>query len=112
MKKKGSKKEASSCVLLVTSAGRYRSANDERAFFEWLERIEGFDSVKGVGRELHIQLRKDIQKRGLIDLIGLFHRYGRDLTAIPRLFARRGWLRDEKRYWFSAMFPTHDDASP
>lgn len=42
----------SSGRLLLAKQVTYGSANDERAFFEWLGRIEGIESVKGVGDEL------------------------------------------------------------
>lgn len=94
-------------MLVVARAGPYYSSNDERSFFEWLGRIEGFQSVKGIGRELHIQIREDIDQDGLEDLVGLFFRYGADLTQIPKVFSteRHPWLLNGKAFWFLAMFP-------
>src|SRR5262245_27279915 len=99
--------KTNSSLLVVARAGPYYSHNDERAFFEWLERIDGFQSVKGVGRELHIQIREDISEDGLVDLAALFFRYKADLTQIPRMFSvdRYPRLLNKKAFWFSAMFP-------
>lgn len=96
-----------SCVTLVATSVKYRSANDERSFFEWIERIHGVEGVKGIGRELHVEVRTDIDEIDLRDIIALFFRYGVDLTQIPRAFSveKYPWLVKEGMYWFSAMFP-------
>lgn len=37
-----------SSIMLVAQSVTYLSANDERAFFGWLERVDGFENVKGI----------------------------------------------------------------
>lgn len=105
------KKSAS--LLFVARSVKYRSSNDERAFFEWLARIDGFESVKGVGNELHIQMNRDLGEHGLRDVIALFFRYNIDLTQIPKVIPppQQPWLLKEGMYWFSAMFPKGAEVS-
>lgn len=94
-------------LLLVARQVTYGSPNDERAFFEWLERIDGVESVKGIGEEVHIHIKADIDEYGLRDLVALFFRYNVDLTQIPKVISTQihPWLLKEGMYWFSAMFP-------
>jgi len=94
-------------LVIVARSVRYYSASDERAFFEWLQRIDGFDHVKGIGEELHIHIKEDIDEYGLRDLVALFFRYNVDLTQIPKVVSTRQhpWLLKRNMYWFSAMFP-------
>jgi hypothetical protein len=98
--------DASHEVLVATSV-RYGSPNDERAFFEWLQRIEGVDRVQGTGRDLRIHVRRDMDELALRDLVASFFRYGVDLTQIPKVFAveEHAWLLNDTAYWFRAMFP-------
>jgi len=91
---------------LVADSVKYRSDNDERAFFEWLQRIEGVTRFEGVGRELRIDVSPEIDEWGLRDLIALFFRYGIDVTQIPKVFPvdEHPWLHQDTAYWFRAMF--------
>ena len=56
---------------LVAASVKYRSYNDERAFFEWLERIKGVERFEGIGHELRIHVSQDIDETALQDLIAL-----------------------------------------
>lgn len=92
---------------LIAASVKYGSYNDERAFFEWLERIKGIERFEGIGHELRIHVSQNIDEPGLLDLIALFYRYGVDLTQIPKIFSAHAhpWLRQDTAYWFRAMFP-------
>ena len=94
-------------ATLVATWVTYGSYNDERAFFEWLERIEGVERFEGVGRDLLIYVSQEIEELGLRDLVALFSRYGVDLAQIPKAFSvgEHPWLLKETAYWFRAMFP-------
>lgn len=94
-------------LLLIARSMHYGSANDERAFFEWLERIDGFANAKGVGEELHVHIKESIDESSLRDLIALFFRYNIDLAQIPKVVSlhQHPWLLKPSVYWFSAMFP-------
>lgn len=115
MRKRGPSRKAAKArppVVLLAVGVDYYSKHDEQAFFEWLQRIDGFKTMNGVGGELRIYIEPQIDKYGLRDLIGLFFRYNVDLTQIPRAFPRRSWMRQETAYWFAAMFPSQPAQRP
>ena len=86
---------------------RYFSSGDEDAFFRWLESIPGVIRVRGVGRELLIELRSvRISAEALRELIALYRRYGgqlRDLAVFENA-GNRGWFRDPNAYWYRGVF--------
>lgn len=62
-------------VLILTPL-QYYTQNDEDLFFAWLGKIKCIESFKGIGEELHVQVKsKRISDNDLLDLIGIFHRY-------------------------------------
>lgn len=93
--------------MLVAASVSYRTSNDERAFLDWLYRIEGVDRVQSAGGDVRVHVRRDIDEPALRDLVALFFRYGVDLTQIPKVFSvdAHAWLLDRSGYWFGAMFP-------
>lgn len=94
-------------LTFVAKRVTYGSANDERAFFEWLERIDGVDAFDGVGSDLYVYVRKNIDEYGLRDLVAIFFRYKVDLTQIPKSVSveDHSWLLNKEAYWFLLMFP-------
>ena len=86
---------------------RYFSSRDEKAFFRWLESIPGVVGVRGVGRELRIELRSGrISAEALRELIALYRRYGgrlRDLAVFESTSNRR-WFRNPNAYWHRGVF--------
>jgi len=86
---------------------RYFSSRDEQAFFRWLESIPGVIGVRGVGRELRIELRSPrVSAEALKELIALYRRYGgrlRDLAVFESPGNRR-WFRNPKAYWYRGVF--------
>ena len=94
-------------MKLIFRGPVYYSHGDEEAFFHWLESIPGVLGVRGIGRELHIELRsKRISATALRELIGFYRRYGgrlRDLAVFENA-ANRAWFRDPVRYWYRGVF--------
>ena len=80
---------------------------DERAYFEWLERISCVESVKGDGaRGLVVTLKKGPDEDDLRQFLALAQRYGLDMRkfATFETEANRAWFRDPKMYWFDGVF--------
>lgn len=80
---------------------------DERAFFEWLERIPCVASVKGEGiRGLVVRLRRKPGQDDLRQLLALAHRYHLDMRKFAKFEtdANRAWFRDPSAYWFNGVF--------
>ncbi|MBA4092320.1 MAG: hypothetical protein C0494_17255 [Sphingobium sp.] len=80
---------------------------DERAYFEWLERISCVESVKGDGAKgLVVTLRWNPSDDDLRQLLALAHRYGLDMRKFARFEteANREWFRNPIMYWFEGVF--------
>ena len=96
-------------TLIRRPDGPYYSHGDERAFFEWLERIPCVTKLDGDGEELHIHVSSSKVTQGCLrELIAAFWRYG---VSMPQLAAletatNRKWLRDPSAYWYRSIFPS------
>ena len=80
---------------------------DERAFFEWLERIPCVASMRGYGRRgLVVRLKRRPGKDDLKQLIALCYRYRVDMRQLAKFEtdANREWFRNPKMFWHSAVF--------
>jgi len=80
---------------------------DERAYFEWLERISCVASIQGEGnRGLVVRLKRRPGKDDLWQLLALGYRYGLDMRKFAKFEtdANRAWFRDPKMYWYSHVF--------
>ncbi len=65
---------------------QYYSDKDEAAFFGWLQSIPGVISVRGIGTELHIQLRSTrLSKTALAELNAIYRRYNGNLGELDQL---------------------------
>ena len=65
---------------------RYWSQGDERAHFEWMERIPAVQSVRGEGRRVYLSIAEGGVTAGdLRELEALYRRYGGDLSQLARL---------------------------
>jgi len=83
---------------------------DERAFFEWLERIPCVASIEGwggaTGPGLLVKLKRRPGDDDLRQLLALCRRYGVDMRQLARFETEknRPWFRDPNKYWHSAVF--------
>jgi hypothetical protein len=94
-------------ILIREPDGPYYSAGDERAFFEWVERIPCVAQVKGAGTQLHIHVRRRrISDACLRELIALFHRYGVAMSQLAQFetSANRGWFSARNKFWYEDVF--------
>jgi len=83
---------------------------DERAYFEWLERIPCVASVQGDGvKGLVVRLKRRPGQDDLKQFLALGHRYGLDMRKFAKFEteANRHWFRDPKMYWFKRVFGSY-----
>lgn len=79
---------------IVVSNVHYHHQYDERAFFEWLERMPFVQDYYGVVRDLYIELNRQPSDADLWEIIGFCRRYGIDLKLLEKFLTgdRLNWL--------------------
>ena len=73
----------------------YYAPGEEAAFFNCLQYIPGILSVKGLGRELHIQIRSTrLSRSSILELVALYRRYQGKLRELSMFStpANKAWL--------------------
>jgi hypothetical protein len=86
---------------------RFLHQADERAFFEWLERIPCVGSFQGEGSDqLVVRLKRGPDDDDLRQLLALLFRYGAKLDQLAKFETdeNRGWFRQPENYWHDAVF--------
>lgn len=93
---------------IVASNVLYWHLSDERAFFEWLDRMAFVREYHGVGSDLFINLNRKPTYDDLWELIGFCRRYGIDPRQLEQFVDEetRSWLPDQ-----IARTPTPMDGS-
>lgn len=66
----------------------YWSEGDERAHFEWLERIPAVTKVHGAGVRVFLEISTDCADRDLRELEGVYRRYEGDVSQLDGLKAK------------------------
>ncbi|MEG3122899.1 hypothetical protein [Sphingomonas sp. GB1N7] len=84
-------------LQIVATSVLYYSQLDERAFFEWLDRMPFVGGYHGAVRDLFINLTRPPTCEDLREIIGLCRRYGVDLKQLEKFVTdeNRCWLPDE-----------------
>jgi hypothetical protein len=94
-------------VELQATGIRFFSHYDEKAFFEWLDKLSFVESYQGRLRTLYILINSPaVDEEGLRELLSLFRRYEIELTQLA-VFDREefaDWFRDERAYWYKEIF--------
>jgi hypothetical protein len=91
----------------MDSGVHFYHPDDERAYFEWLERIPCVATVFGeTGRGLVVRLKRRPSNSDLRSLIAAGLRYGFDLRQLAKFetATNRGWFRDPKKNWHKKVF--------
>jgi hypothetical protein len=83
-------------LQIVATSVRYYSQLDERAFFEWLDRMPFVSGYNGVARDLFIALTRIPTYEDLWEIIGFCRRYGVDMKQLEK------FVTDENRRWLPA----------
>jgi hypothetical protein len=84
-------------LQIIATGVRYYTNLDERAFFEWLDRMPFVSGYHGVVRDLFIDLNRTPTCDDLWEIIGFCRRYGVDLNQLEKFVTdeNRGWLPEE-----------------
>ncbi|KQU74581.1 MULTISPECIES: hypothetical protein [unclassified Rhizobacter] len=102
-------------MILKVELGSFYSRGDERRLFEGFKEIAAIRDVKGVGRELMLEIElAALSKEALRELLALLWRYEIPLAPL-RAFAEKkkfSWLNDARGYWHSDMFAEHSVSAP
>ena len=82
---------------IVATSVRYWHLSDERAFFEWLDRMPFVREYRGVVEDLFIEFNRTPTYDDLWEIIGFCRRYGIDLRQLEQFVdsENRRWLPDE-----------------
>ena len=86
---------------------RFFHTGDERAYFEWLERIPCVASFAGDGPDgLQVHLKRQPSQDDLRQLLALCHRWGVDMRQLARFETNqnRSWFCAPEAYWHLAVF--------
>ena len=86
---------------------RFGHATDERAFFEWLERIPCVASFAGEGTDgLVVRLKRPPGQDDLRQLLALCHRFSVGMRQLAKFETdqNRSWFCDPEPYWHRAVF--------
>jgi hypothetical protein len=98
---------SNSTFELKLTAVRYYSTGDERAFFEWLDRIPCVTSVEGRASTLYLSsYRLTADEDVITELLSLYHRYDIDMSELIA-FDRDDvaeWLRNSNAFWYKKIF--------
>ena len=91
---------------IVATGIRYYHEADERAFFEWLDRMAFVREYYGVVKDLIIKLSRFPTDDDLWELIGFCQRYGIDMAQLAKFETVENsiWLRDPKMHWHAEVF--------
>lgn len=84
-------------LQIVVTGVHFYSQLDERAFFEWLDRMPFVSGYHGIVRDLFIDLTRPPTNEDLWEIIGLCRRYGVDLKQLEKFAADDNgrWLPGE-----------------
>jgi hypothetical protein len=94
-------------MILEIALGSFYSRGDERRLFVGFKEISAIRSVKGVHRDLLLDIEvAALNKEAMRELLALLRRYEIPLAPL-RVFAKKNkfaWLNDEQGYWHNEMF--------
>ena len=91
--------------IVATDVLYYHHA-DERAFFEWLDRMAFVQKYYGVARDLFIEFSGFPTDGDLWEIIGFCRRYGIDMSQLAKFETNENtsWMRDPKMVWRDEIF--------
>jgi len=94
-------------VKIEAVSVRFFSQGDERAFFEWLDKLPFVERYEGRGRTLYISINSlAVDEDGLREMLALFRRYELGMRQLV-IFDRddfADWFWDKQAYWYKDIF--------
>jgi len=99
-------KRMSDAPKIVATGVVYYHEADERAFFEWLDRMVFVKEYYGVVQDLFIEFSRFPTDDDLWEIIGFCRRYGIDMAQLAKLetVENSAWLRNPKMFWHAEIF--------
>jgi hypothetical protein len=93
-------------LQIVATGVLYYHDADERAFFEWLDRMVFVREYHGVARDLFIEFSRFPTDDDLWEMIGFCRRYGIDMAQLAKFetVENSTWMRDPKMVWHTEIF--------
>ncbi len=93
-------------AVLEFECPHFRSAGDERALFDWLERLHGVSRVRGRGTVVRFSLSEPVSDETLREVLGLYWRYGIDPGPLAGMETseNRHWFRAAGTFWYASVF--------
>jgi hypothetical protein len=100
----------SDALQIVATDVLYYHDADERAFFEWLDRMPIVREYYGVVRDLIIAFNRMPTDDDLWEIIGFCRRYGIDMTQLAKFETTENssWMRDPEMFWHAEIFGVVD----
>lgn len=100
-------------IQIVATDVLYYHDADERAFFEWLDRMDFVGNYYGVVRDLFIDFTRFPTDDDLWEIIGFCRRYGINMTQLAKFetVENSAWMRDPTRVWRREIFGDLDNAN-
>jgi hypothetical protein len=91
--------------IVATDVLYYHQA-DERAFFEWLDRMTFVGNYYGVVGDLIIEFNRLPSDDDLWEIIGFCRRYGINMAQLAKFETVRNsiWMRDPEKFWHAEIF--------
>ena len=95
-------------IELIFNDVSYGSPGDERAFFEWLNRISSVTGIVGRGTSIYVSVKgKRISNDDLREILAIMHRYRVDMSQLEVFLSKtnKSWFfLNEDAYWHSQVF--------
>lgn len=98
-------------IILESANVKYRSQNDEAAFFEWLDKIKCIAGYYGSGSVLYIKIfSNEVDDQSLREILAIFYRYEIDMKqlAIFKNKKNQKWFYESHKYWFKRVFSSEE----
>ncbi|EQB33305.1 hypothetical protein [Sphingobium ummariense] len=87
--------------------------SDERAFFEWIDRMSFVQESCGIGSDIFIRFNRFPTDDDLWELIGFCRRYQVEMTQLKKFLtdANREWFLNPEMFWFTQIFGSSEAAN-
>lgn len=98
--------------IVATDVLYYHEA-DERAFFEWLDRMAFVADYYGEVRDLFINISRLPTDDDMWEIIGFCRRYGVNMAQLAKFETpeNTAWLRDNTMIWHREIFGSMSNAN-
>ncbi len=89
---------------------RFGSYLDEKAFFDWIERISGVESIRGEKSEINVVVNMSkFDDNSLRQMLSLYHRYNLNFEGLHVFINKdnQEWVLRPTAYWADRLGKLH-----